>query len=86
MNKEKVTSIAHLQEILKDNKIHDFVLYLGGGCLRSSKEITLTEEGIIEIFHGIDGTIRECTIEDFEEQEPNIIKGVSTGSFYHEPS
>ena len=62
-----VKDIEHLKELASKKNIHEFSILLGGGAIRSSKDIDYEpKEDKFYIFNEIDGTTIEATSNEIE--------------------
>lgn len=79
-------AIKTIEELKEYTKVcfKDLFISLGGGGIRSSKEIYYNEPNdTFEIFHGIDGSVGTYTIEQLAE-ETNIITAMEKNALFAE--
>jgi hypothetical protein len=85
MKFEKITSIQELIKACctKSGNRAEFFIALGGGMLRSSKNITYDpEHRTFSVENEIDDTYQEDLTEDQLKSETNIVEAIESGAFY----
>jgi hypothetical protein len=83
--KRKIDTEQDLKSLLEQKKQLD-VYILFGGYMKSSKSISMNQDGSIYVFHAIDGT--QDTFKDIydllQSDRTNIRHGIKKGCFYAE--
>ena len=78
----KITTIDRLKEYASEESGADCYIALGGGMLKSSKQIYY-DKGVWTICHNIDGSIKSYnTDRKFCEEEDNIMDAIVEGCFF----